>query len=76
MTIRAEQHIFQIYEGLRPEIDAFRQLPGVEIVPGRAFKTWLPQTEATLAQVGTGQEIAGARRCQKQETQSYGRLKL
>ena len=33
----------QIYEGLRPEIDAFRQLPGVEIVPSRAFKTWLPQ---------------------------------
>ena len=33
----------QIYEGLRPEIAAFRQLPGVEIVPSRAFKTWLPQ---------------------------------
>jgi hypothetical protein len=33
----------QIYEGLRPEIDAFRQLPGVEIVPSRAFKTWLSQ---------------------------------
>ena len=33
----------QIYEGLRPEIDAFRQLPGVEIVPSRVFKTWLPQ---------------------------------
>jgi hypothetical protein len=33
----------QIYEGLRPEIGAFRQLPGVEIVPSRAFKTWLPQ---------------------------------
>jgi hypothetical protein len=33
----------QIYEGLRPEIDAFRQLPGVEIVPSRAFKTWLPK---------------------------------
>jgi hypothetical protein len=33
----------QIYEGLRPEIAAFRQLPGVEIVPGRAFKTWLPK---------------------------------
>jgi hypothetical protein len=31
----------QIYEGLRPEIDAFRQLPGVEIVPSRAFKIWL-----------------------------------
>jgi hypothetical protein len=33
----------QIYEGLRPEIDAFRQLPGVEIVPSRAFKTCLPK---------------------------------
>jgi hypothetical protein len=33
----------QIYEGLRPEINAFRHLPGVEIVPSRAFKTWLPQ---------------------------------
>jgi hypothetical protein len=33
----------QIYEGLRPEIAAFRQLPGVEIVPSRAFKTWLPK---------------------------------
>ena len=32
----------QIYEGLRAEIAAFRQLPGVEIVPSRAFKTWLP----------------------------------
>ena len=37
----------QIYEGLRPEIDAFRQLPGVEIVPSRAFKTWLPQQGKT-----------------------------
>jgi hypothetical protein len=37
----------QIYEGLRPEIDAFQQLPGVEIVPSRAFKTWLPQQVRT-----------------------------
>jgi gluconate kinase len=37
----------QIYAGLRPEIDAFRQLPGVEIVPSRAFKTWLPQQGKT-----------------------------
>jgi hypothetical protein len=37
----------QIYESLRPEIDAFRQLPGVEIVPSRAFKTWLPQQVQT-----------------------------
>ena len=29
--------------GLRPEIEAFRHLPGVDIVPSRAFKTWLPQ---------------------------------
>ncbi len=37
----------QIYEGLLPELEAFRRLPGVEIVPGRAFKTWLPkQVEA------------------------------
>jgi hypothetical protein len=35
----------QIYESLRSEIDAFRQLPGVEIVPSRTFKTWLPQQE-------------------------------
>jgi hypothetical protein len=39
----------QIYEGLRPEIDAFRQLPGVEIVPSRAFKTWLPKQVKTSA---------------------------
>jgi len=39
----------QIYEGLRPEIDAFRQLPGVEIVPGRAFTTWLLQQVKTSA---------------------------
>jgi hypothetical protein len=39
----------QIYESLRPEIDAFRQLPGVEIVPSRAFKTWLSQRVKTCA---------------------------
>src|SRR2546428_8764644 len=39
----------QIYEGLRPEIDAFRHLPGVEIVPSRAFKTWLPKQVKTSA---------------------------
>jgi len=39
----------QIYEGLRPEIDAFRQLSGVEIVPSRAFKTWLPKQGKTCA---------------------------
>jgi tRNA A37 N6-isopentenylltransferase MiaA len=33
----------QIYESLRPELDAFRHLPGVEIVPSRTFITWLPQ---------------------------------
>jgi len=33
----------QIYESLRLEIDAFRQLPGVEIVPSRVFTTWLAQ---------------------------------
>jgi hypothetical protein len=33
----------QIYESLRPELDTFRLLPGVEIVPRRAFTTWLPQ---------------------------------
>ena len=33
----------QIYEGLRLEIAAFRQFPGVELVPSRAFKTWLLQ---------------------------------
>jgi cytidylate kinase len=37
----------QIYDGLRPELDAFRQLPGIEIVPSRAFKTWLPQQGKT-----------------------------
>jgi hypothetical protein len=39
----------QIYAGLRLELDAFRQLPGVEIVPSRAFKTWLPQQVQTSA---------------------------
>ncbi len=39
----------QIYEGLRAEIDAFRQLPGVEIVPSRVFNTWLPQQVQTSA---------------------------
>ena len=33
----------QIYDSLRLEIDAFRLLPGVEIVPSRAFKAWLPK---------------------------------
>jgi tRNA A37 N6-isopentenylltransferase MiaA len=37
----------QIYAGLRPEIDAFRQFPGVEIVPSRAFKTWLSKQVLT-----------------------------
>ena len=39
----------QIYESLRAEIDAFRQLPGVEIVPSRAFKTWLSKQVKTSA---------------------------
>jgi hypothetical protein len=43
----------QIYESLRPEIDAFRHLPGVEIVPSRAFKTWLPK------QVKTSPDLTG-----------------
>jgi hypothetical protein len=33
----------RIYESLRPELDAFRRLPGVEIVPRRACTTWLSQ---------------------------------
>jgi tRNA A37 N6-isopentenylltransferase MiaA len=43
----------QIYESLRPEIDALRRLPGVEIVPSRAFKTWLPK------QVKTRSDLTG-----------------
>jgi hypothetical protein len=43
----------QIYEGLRPEIEAFRQLPGVEMVPSRAFKIWLPK------QVKTSSDLTG-----------------
>jgi hypothetical protein len=39
--------LLQLYESLRPEIDAFRQLPGIEIVPSRVFKTWLPQQGQT-----------------------------
>ena len=35
----------QIYESLCPELDTFRRLPGVEIVPSRAFTTWLSQQE-------------------------------
>ena len=31
----------QIYDSLRPEIEIFRHLPGVELVPSRAFTTWL-----------------------------------
>ena len=41
----------QIYESLRPELEAFRHLPGVEMVPSRAFTTWLAtqgQTSADL----------------------------
>ena len=45
----------QIYESLRPEIDAFRRLPGVEIVPSRAFKTWLPK-QVTGRDMGSGLE--------------------
>src|SRR4030095_3592627 len=33
----------EIYESLRPEIDVFRHLPGVEIVPRRVFATGLSQ---------------------------------
>src|SRR6266849_2511506 len=33
----------QIYESLRPELDTFPLLTGVEIVPSRAFTTWLLQ---------------------------------
>jgi hypothetical protein len=36
-------HARQINETLRPELDAFRLLTGVEIVPSRAFTTWLPK---------------------------------
>jgi hypothetical protein len=36
----------QVYESLRPELDAFRRLPGVEMVPRRAFTTWLSQQES------------------------------
>jgi hypothetical protein len=43
----------QIYKSLRLEIDAFRQLPGVEIVPSRAFKTWLPKQVQTSADLDT-----------------------
>jgi tRNA A37 N6-isopentenylltransferase MiaA len=43
----------QIYESLRPEIDALRRLPGVEMVPSRAFKTWLPK------QVKTRSDLTG-----------------
>jgi energy-coupling factor transporter ATP-binding protein EcfA2 len=51
----------QIYEGLRPEIEAFRHLPGVEIVPSRAFKTWLSkqvQASADLAGIVSGPSLA------------------
>jgi hypothetical protein len=45
----------QIYEGLRLEIEAFRHLPGVEIVPSRAFKTWLlKQVKPSADLTGTG----------------------
>jgi hypothetical protein len=44
----------QIYDGLRLEIDAFRHLPGVEIVPSRAFKTWLlKQVKSSSDPTGT-----------------------
>jgi hypothetical protein len=39
----------QIYEGLRPEIEVFRHLPGVEIVPSRVFKIWLSKQVQTSA---------------------------
>jgi hypothetical protein len=43
---RRAMRVRQIYEGLRPELEVFRQLPGVEIVPSRAFKGWLLQEVA------------------------------
>lgn len=43
----------QIYESLRPELDTFRLLPGVEIVPSRAFTTWLPQ-QGSGRSIGSG----------------------
>jgi hypothetical protein len=51
----------QIYESLRLEIDAFRQLPGVEMVPSRAFKTWLRkqvQTSVDLPAFVSGPSLA------------------
>ena len=38
----------QIYESLRPELDAFRCLPGVEMVPRRAFNTWLSRQGSSV----------------------------
>ena len=48
----------QIYEGLRPEIEAFRRLPGVDIVPSHAFKTWLlKQVKPSADLTGTGGQV-------------------
>jgi hypothetical protein len=43
----------QIYESLRPELDTFRLLPGIEIVPSRAFTTWLLQ-QGSGRSIGSG----------------------
>ena len=41
-----------IYESLRAEIEAFRSLPDVEIVPSSAFKRWLPKQREWPALAG------------------------
>lgn len=48
----------QIYTGLLPEIMTFRQLPDVEIVPSRAFKTWLAQ-QVDGTNIASGLSVPG-----------------
>ena len=48
------QRARQIYEGLRQEIEAFRQLPGVEILLRREFARWLHAQSGTRGRSAQG----------------------
>ena len=39
----------QIYDSLRPDLEAFRHLPGVDMVPSRALTAWLAKRGQTSA---------------------------
>ena len=49
----------QIYTGLLPKIMAFRQLPDIENVPSRAFKTRLAAQQVDGTNIASGLSVPG-----------------